>query len=408
MKKESRFYTTYNKIVFAAVSAITLLSFCYLDFVPPINKIVKILAVVINGILFLAYIVNRKYTKYAIILFIIFLVELIATLLSKNGDIVTFLELYGRILGYSMYLEKSFSKNPNSSVKTLYWILWVLVLINFMTIILFPNGLYFSARYSNNWFFMYDNTHIVWYIAALLICHIDAFINKKRMISAAILYIMVTYSVFYCMSSTSIVAYLVFLLYVIFHKTLYKVKTMNYKTYLLIFMVFNILFVFLRVQNIFSWFIVDVLGKSLTFTGRTIIWDKVMKFISLRPLIGYGMESAGVFTSKMNSIFFTHAHNTLLDISYKGGIISGVCFFVILLNIGKELKKCKYRKMVAFISIALLSCFIMMIFEAREEKIGLYIILTVASCVNYFKKIIPVKKTYAQKMKSKEFRNSNE
>ena len=66
--------------------------------------------------------------------------------------------------------------------------------------------------------------------------------------------------------------------------------------------------VLLRLQNIFSFIIQNILGKDLTFTGRTRIWDNAIEFIKARFIIGYGKETGAVIASKLGDIKFTHAH----------------------------------------------------------------------------------------------------
>jgi O-antigen ligase len=135
----------------------------------------------------------------------------------------------------------------------------------------------------------------------------------------------------------------------------------------------------MRAQYIFEWFIVGLLGKKLSFTGRVTVWDKAIEYIIDKPLLGYGYESSEIFTSKMGSIYYTHAHNTMLDICYKGGIISGVLFLMMLYSLNDVIKKCQAKKVANMISIILFCCLIMMIFEARQEKMALYVILAIAA-----------------------------
>lgn len=382
--RNNLFQFLHNKIVSFVIIFITLISYCYIDFLSPFDTIFHGLSLALGILYMFLYVISGKYTKFSKALLLFYIIGLVSTLLGTYSNISSYFQVYTRLIGFSLYLEHGFIYYTKNTIKPLNTILWLFVFINFLTICLYPEGMYITERYSNNWFFMYDNTHIMWYFSAVLVSFINNKFIRKKQIKTSILYIIIVFCIIYCRSVNSMIAFGIFVLYLLFKKTISKIKWLNYSTYLKSFVTFNILFVFARIQYAFSWFIVDILGKKLTFTGRTIIWDKVIELIKDSPLLGYGYESTSIFISKMNNIYYTHAHNTLLDICYKGGILLMITFLYILFLIGKSIKECSNKALANFVSVILFCCMIMMIFEAREEKIGLYIIITIASCINCF------------------------
>lgn len=118
----------------------------------------------------------------------------------------------------------------------------------------------------------------------------------------------------------------------------------------------------------------------MTFTGRTRIWDNAIEFIKARFIIGYGKETGAVIASKLGDIKFTHAHNTILDVLYKGGIVSLIIFCIMLILPVNELYKYRKSRLTKLMAVILFSFFIMMNFEARQENMGLYMVLI--SCYN--------------------------
>ena len=96
--------------------------------------------------------------------------------------------------------------------------------------------------------------------------------------------------------------------------------------------------------------------------------------------MGYGIENTEIFRKKMNGEFFTHAHNTIYDILYKGGILALLSHFALLIEAIRSLYKNKNSDLAKIASIFILGVLITMNFEAREEKMGLYIILCI--CFN--------------------------
>lgn len=61
-------------------------------------------------------------------------------------------------------------------------------------------------------------------------------------------------------------------------------------------------------------------------TGRTAIWSESMRLISLRPITGYGLNSAPFLMKE----FSLHPHNVVLHASMSGGIFAGLLVLVLL------------------------------------------------------------------------------
>jgi exopolysaccharide production protein ExoQ len=81
--------------------------------------------------------------------------------------------------------------------------------------------------------------------------------------------------------------------------------------------------------------VVDVLGKDLTFTGRTILWEYVVQMIQQRPILGYGyqgfwrgLDGPSAFVVDAVSWAVPHAHNGFLDLTLNLGIV-GLSIFLL-------------------------------------------------------------------------------
>ena len=100
--------------------------------------------------------------------------------------------------------------------------------------------------------------------------------------------------------------------------------------------VINIIFTFLvvvcRIQNLFSFIIVDMLGKDLTFTGRTRDWDLAFELIPQRLLLGYGSMNQATEKIVLGDAF---THNGLLELVFRGGIIALFIFTMAIYFISK-------------------------------------------------------------------------
>lgn len=82
-----------------------------------------------------------------------------------------------------------------------------------------------------------------------------------------------------------------------------------------------------RIQEIFSFFIVGVLGKDLTLSSRTHIWDLSLEYFLQRPLTGVGC----LFSMDMTRmIVLAGTHNWIIGILFHTGLI-GVGLWLILI-----------------------------------------------------------------------------
>ena len=373
----------YSNIVIYLIIIITMSSFCYFGQNIFIANMIKYCNIVLFLIISLKYIITRNKSKFSIALLLYIILLLISTKMSNYPNILGTFRAYYVILTLSLYLDMGLKEYAFKITNILYKVLFIIIFVNFLTIILFPNGMYTTIYYSTNWFLGYDNTHIAIYLPAIMIMMIKKEISNKWNINYFLLIGFITYSVFFCFSANSVVVYSIILFYILYREKIDQMHIMNIKNYIIMYLAIFLGIVILRLQNLFSWFIVKVLGKNLTFTGRVHIWDRIIDLIKNKFILGYGKEKNEIISAKLGHKSYSHAHNTILDILYKGGIVSLLIMSYIVYICSKELTKFKNNKIAKIISIILFDFLIMSVFEARQEKIGLYIILVYAYNVRY-------------------------
>lgn len=170
----------------------------------------------------------------------------------------------------------------------------------------------------------YDNGWSPYLLMAYLISWIYYKI-KGKWLRPLLLVITIHFTLFYVMVGTGIVAIiLVDILLLI--RFIVKFDVTLLRTYL-IYMGINTSIVFFRVQNIFSFFIVDILGKDLTFTGRTRDWDNAIAIIPKKIFLGHGNMDQQTELRILGDVF---THNAFLEQLFRGGIIY-VVFFVLII-----------------------------------------------------------------------------
>ena len=108
-----------------------------------------------------------------------------------------------------------------------------------------------------------------------------------------------------------------------------------------------------------------------------------MYYINQKPLLGYGKEDIETVTDRLGNKAFSHAHNTILDVVFESGFYGLVAHFIVLIIPIKELYENRKNKLSQIISVTLFCFLLMMIFETRQENIGLFIVLTIAANIKH-------------------------
>lgn len=84
-------------------------------------------------------------------------------------------------------------------------------------------------------------------------------------------------------------------------------------------------------------FVEDILGKDITFTGRTYLWDAAAKIFVESPLYGYGCVDSNWYYSHMSSMAMG-THNYIWGILVTGGsLLLAVFTYICFLSFSKFL-----------------------------------------------------------------------
>lgn len=227
-----------------------------------------------------------------------------------------------------------------------------IIIINFITILLFPNGLYVGNN-TNEHYFLGQRNDLIEYILPCLLCF--SIYNYKYKTSKFVFYVfnfICMYSVILTWSANAMLALFCTYIYLFFFSNKRTGDIFNpLKIYIISFLTSYSIIV-LKVQNLFSWIIEGILHKNLTFTGRTYIWDKSIEYIKKSFLFGYGKESEIIKLYKIGH--GNSSHNYFLDFLYEGGIIMFSIILFIILNLNKSYKQCtniKYKNITVSILI---------------------------------------------------------
>jgi len=230
------------------------------------------------------------------------------------------------------YLTIAMRLNYKSTITRLSYLLSILVVTNFASIILFPHGMYVDDNWQN-YFLGYDNGHIVVFMPALFFATLHAHFSKRKTIFF-VTWCCVLASIFICRSGTTVVgivtlmAILILIYFPVVRKFLF-----NWKVVLIVIAGVFFLIVILRRHEAFQDLMMKYLGKDGTFTGRVYLWDKAIEVFMQHKWFGVGdspelnQELFTLFNQKLS-----YAHNEILDLLVRSGIVGLGLYFVCIVR----------------------------------------------------------------------------
>lgn len=210
-----------------------------------------------------------------------------------------------------------------------------LLFINFVTLVLFENGIIPSSywdNHDNDIYFLGIKTKILYYIFPAIASSIAIKCPTKRKKWIYLNLIVSILNIFMKNVSTGIIFLLgLIVIYILKNKIILK-------PCVLILIGFSIQFgiIFLKIYNLFSFIIVDVLHKSMSLSSRIYIWNNAIEFLRnaniFNRIFGHGVFKGYAYVPYDSSIW--QPHSQILDLLASGGIIgtflmiSFLCFMM--------------------------------------------------------------------------------
>lgn len=318
---------------------------------------------------------NFKLSKVNLVIILYFIVLNFSTILN-NASIFECLYLSFRVITFCLIVEYGLRFDTENFLKAVKYYFVFSVLLNFLSILIYPNGMYIDKNvgYHQNWILGYKNIHILFIIPAILFSFLYSYykFNKLKLRNYLFLLISIV-SIIMVDSSTSLVGLLTITAFIIFNKLFNKDRIFNIKNYLIFIVSLFLGIIVFKIQEKFKFIIENIFHRSLNFTNRTYIWEYVIDFIKKKPLIGYGVENQIVRYNKTTYLKSIHAHNEILEIIYKSGIIGLAFFSYIVILCTKELMKDKDNIIVKFVSVIFFTYALMMLTEVYSYEYFMFL-----------------------------------
>lgn len=235
-------------------------------------------------------------------------------------------------------------QKPIRRLRVLYvWknILLIIVLIDFVTILLFKNGMYSDGLQSLNWFLGYKTARFVLELPLVLLNGYLNHIKKGKFgVSTYLLILIICFCLYRAEATASLVCSLLLGCLLIFldksqkfssgRKIIYKV--FNFKWILAIYAFIVVSVISIQSTPWVQTFVVNVLHKDATLTTRTFIWGEILLKIAERPLFGFGILDQETYVSITMNPFANSPHNMVLTVLMSGGLIGLLLYIYIFVK----------------------------------------------------------------------------
>ena len=296
-------------------------------------------------VIFAFVIFIKRLKLYRITDWLVFSFFGLIAVVSLTEGVIPMTSLY-MVTVYILF-ERYTKKDGKGWLITFIHILEILAVLNLLSVIIFPDGMYITyssavedGSYTSNWLMGYKNPMIRYLLPACALSHIYSIVyDSKRKVQAWIFTAVVLITMILVKSGTGAIGIVVFIFFrLIYRKDLRRLVRFwsLFKSFILAGII-DVIFVLLRKQEIFS-FIIDVLlnRSSSDLTGRTTIWDAALKVIAKSPIFGYGDAVSDVL---QEYIYAEHPHNYILYILMQAGIIGLFLVIAMVIAANRNLKK---------------------------------------------------------------------
>lgn len=322
-------------------------------------------------ILIVLFIIDKRVSKIILYIGVYLGILCLSSLINPEVYLVNSIISFVSVLTMCMIVDYGVRHDLKILLNSLLFILFALCVVNFYTVIRYPYGIYINNDgFAYNWVLGYKNTLILYLFPLTIFSVLKSYVFKGRVDLFSILCFALSFvTIIVVDSSTGIIGLGIILLYFIFYKFFSNSELFNIRSYFITYLIAFISIIVLRIQKLFSFIIVNLLHKDLTFTGRTYIWDSVLEYIKQKPILGYGNQTYRYSTKVITT------HNSVLDILYRSGLV-GLCVYIFLIvNTLYKLFKNRKHKIAMFLSIALFAYFVMMFMEAFNISYYFYILV---------------------------------
>ena len=329
-------------------------------------------------LIFLMSVVNFKFRKNKLIVAVfLFCLTLFTITAWNNGNILETVKRFESMLLPVMWMHFMIRRNEKQTLKFLVYYFGLLSILNALMILFLPLGLDPAYNNGGNQIYLLGIDNKIAFITVpvfgLALVYIDKYCKPEHKtllcICAAIVFILPEFLMWV---GSGIVGFLIVVLLLLFYKVpvVRRYLTLNNCLIATGILLFIVLSRPIREGGVLARFIVDVLHKDISFSGRTVLWNQTVDLIKKSPVFGYGlqeMESYGLhFTDRHGIHYGFSPHNGFLLLLLYGGVVLCLAYINIILSAGKiKYIRETWNKNIEYLIFTLIAFWIMAFVEAE-------------------------------------------
>ena len=289
--------------------------------------------------------------------------------------------------GMALIIDDGMRKDCIAFIRAMTILFSGLIILNFIFMIIFPNG-YMIAHGVKMYLFGSYNTTLRKLMPGIYATVLYSFYKKNRICWWFIFdYALLMIFCVHVWSATSIVGLIIFiipiLIYIVFGTQLFFRYDIFFAVSILLTFIFAVLQNF-KSFKLIQFVIVDILNKDMTLSSRTTVWSNTIRYIKDSPIWGYGQIDSEINRKLLGA---AAAHNIFLDELYYGGIVGLILLIILVFLVGKVLND--ERKKISIISVIsdalFCSYFIMWNFEPFADLNSFYMMFAMFTMTYYCK-----------------------
>lgn len=321
-------------------------------YLTPFGNLYLEIPFVLSGILILVEIIKHKSLSNVMWISLAYFVIVILSTFMNEGKIHMTLMNICPALGMCLFSDYSMRTRPHEFAKNVGYFLMILIVLDMFSILLYPNGMYSNALYSANWILGFKTQRANIAVPAIALLATESYLEYSKIRLYVWFVAVASIIASYLCESTGgmlgVIFEMLFLVLLIYtekgkiRSKVGKIVTNKWISFLII-IIIDIMVTVLNDVSMFEPFIVDALGKDISFTGRTVIWAEAILLFLKSPIIGCGFLDSTQFIRLTGNYGGTQPHNLFLAILVYSGIIgillyAGI-FYLAIKNVDKKIEK---------------------------------------------------------------------
>lgn len=325
---------------------------------------------------------KKKPSLMTFMLFVMTSWQLIVSCLTNKKIVVSIYDLAAALaipLLIEMYLDK-----PKDIIRALMLSYEVAVYLNFPSFFYYPGRL---LEYERTFLLGYYCVVIQFFLPAIGVALVNLKMDGKNIRSYSLMFISFI-SIILSWSGTNKAMVIASSMLLVLGLILYKFNKKIKLTYLFILVLassFFVIYIFKPgVFPVVDYFITKILNKSLTFSGRNIIWERATEMVKESPIIGHGFRTSVLTSAGWRA---GHAHNAFLDKALVGGFPQLVLFILFNLSLTIKIDKDEYSLIKLVLISLIFGVFITFITESYLNFYRFYSLLYITYYLSDFVKI---------------------